>query len=461
MSFADTIVVVDRNLQAEPAAATSSHNETTTTMTTQAQPPRLTRQDLPHPLLASTIPISVSVVDVVPPHRVVVFTPWNLTQHPYPCFHPTNGDDSLHWTDKRKVLRTRTATGLLFVKLLKTASSTGASVHLRLARNVARHSNRPVATTNHQTTTTGPKNTAAHTNRRTTPPKVWDVCQTRHLHGYAGPMGLDYGRRRNVNQSFLWSVVRDPVPRYVSEFLHFSVARRGVTATPQHLIQYWQRGRHANQHQVAWLSLSLRKRQQVTYADFVQLLDTNDTDALHTIADRTQRNVHEILHGYNFLGVAERLDETLVVLSLLLHRPLADVLHVNVKVAGGYDDGAYQDRCVRIPLVPSHLVSSEEVQSFLATDPAWQAYIHAEQVLYAAINASLDATIDFLGRDLVHQKVTQLRHAQQIVASTCRPILPCTSDGVRIPDDQTDCLQGDLACGLDCLDDVATRLELW
>jgi Sulfotransferase family len=444
LPFADNTLVHkadNRNLQAKAAAVAAAapttlwHNET---IAVASSTQRRAMYVEPSPTEDSLIPIP----PIVLPHRV--FLPWN-TSFPWPCFHPTHGDDSLHWTNKRKVLRTRTTTGLFFVKLLKTASSTCASVHVRLARNVATREQQQLTKTNQ----------SLH---------AWDVCQTRHLHGHAGPRGLDY-RRREKTQSFLWSVVRQPVPRYLSEFLHFAVARRGVDATPENLLQYLQRndGRHANQHQVAWLSLSLRKRDEITYTRYAQLLASrDDTETLHTLADRTQRILNEIMNGYNFIGVAERLDETLVVLSLLLHRPLADVLHVNVKRAGGYDDGAFEGRCVRIPTVPANLVDNDTVQAFLATDPAWHAYIQAEHVLYQAVNASLDATIDFLGRDLVQGKVAQLRHAQQVVETTCRHVvLPCTTDGVRIPDDQTDCLQGDLACGLDCLDDVATRLALW
>jgi Sulfotransferase family len=446
LSFVDT-VVVERNLQAKAASSLSSlRNETSPAAQTPGK--------------AAGYRYAVEP-DLVPPtitlHRVV-FQPWNLTRHPWPCFHPTNGDDSVHWTNKKKVLRTRTTTGLFYVKLLKTASSTCASVHVRMARNVAR--TLPHAGTAPLVERGRNKPSSSSSSSSSVHPNNWDVCQTRHLHGQAGPRGLDY-RRRDANQSFLWSVVRHPVPRYVSEFLHFAVARRGVAATPTRLISYLSRGRHANQHQVAWLSLSLRKHQEMTYADFARLVDSHDTDALQALSDRTKRILDEIMNGYNFLGVAERLDETLVVLSLLLHRPLADVLHVSVKMAGGYDDGAFHNRCVRIPTVPDSFVDSTEVQSFLSTDPAWQAYIHAEQVLYAAVNASLDATIDFLGRNVVQRKVTQLQRAQQVVTTACRPVLPCTTDGVRIPDAETDCLQGDLACGMDCLDDVATRLELW
>jgi hypothetical protein len=63
-----------------------------------------------------------------------VFPQWPLNQT-LPCFHPTDNSSVYHWTDKKE-LRKPACEGMFFLKLLKTASSTGSSVHLRIVRNL-------------------------------------------------------------------------------------------------------------------------------------------------------------------------------------------------------------------------------------------------------------------------------------------------------------------------------------
>jgi hypothetical protein len=71
------------------------------------------------------------------------------------------------------------------------------------------------------------------------------------------------------------------------------------------------------------------------------------------------------LKDHDFIGIAERLDESLVVLTMLLGVPLGDVLHLDSKRSGGYYDGGYHGHCYLIfptnvtPDMQAHLSSSE------------------------------------------------------------------------------------------------------
>ncbi len=60
------------------------------------------------------------------------------------------------------------------------------------------------------------------------------------------------------------------------------------------------------------------------------------------------KSVGDILKDYDFIGITERMDETLVVLSLLLDLPLSDVLYLKAKGSGGFDDGRHNKKCVYI-----------------------------------------------------------------------------------------------------------------
>jgi hypothetical protein len=53
------------------------------------------------------------------------------------------------------------------------------------------------------------------------------------------------------------------------------------------------------------------------------------------------RVANEIMRQYDFIAVTERMDESLVAMSMLLHLPLADILYLKAKSSGGFDDGGH------------------------------------------------------------------------------------------------------------------------
>jgi hypothetical protein len=346
-----------------------------------------------------------------------VFRSWPQNQS-LPCYHPTDGSTTLHWTQS-EVAKKPAAQGLFFLKLLKTASSTASSIHLRIAKNLAKRKR----TTTTATSTTHPS------------PDNFEICKTRHLHGAAFRMYKFHERIRD--ESYLWTVLREPTKRYVSEFFHFEVSRQGVEPTDANVIQFLRHGKHSDRHYLAWLSTDrYSKRRQENPFPVAQ----------------------KILKDYDFIGITERLDETAVVLMMLLRVPMADVLHLSSKASGGYDDGGFENRCVAI--AKSNL--SLNMKEFFASEE-WQAYIAPERALYLAANTSLDRTIDSLGRSDFERLLQTFRWAKAVVESKCGPVVkfPCSSTGELRPGDETDCLSGDLGCGFDCLDQVATELDLW
>ena len=240
-------------------------------------------------------------------------------------------------------------------------------------------------------------------------------------------------RQRDVEQSFLWTLVRQPTPRYISEFFHFQVSRRNVTASDDNVIDFLRHGIHSDRHYLSWLTLREYRKKN----------------------SNVETTLQHILQDYDFMGLLERLDESIVALQMILNIPLADVLSVSSKLNGGHDDGQYKKQCFRIP--PS--LVSPGVQTFLESEE-WHEYIGPEQALYNAVNRSLDRTIDALGRDVFAQKLLAYRQAMEVVSMHCQNVrFPCTASGERRS--KTDCIGADMGCGFDCLDQVADDLKLW
>ena len=91
--------------------------------------------------------------------------------------------------------------------------------------------------------------------------------------------------------------------------------------------------------------------------------------------------------------------------------------------------------------------------------PEWQSNIKYDALLHRAANASLDMTIEALGRDTFHEQLRRYRTMQRQVHEDCahRVRMPCDAQGNRRLPNETDCLFSDTGCGYDCIDESLRR----
>ena len=169
---------------------------------------------------------------------------------------------------------------------------------------------------------------------------------------------------------------------------------------------------------------------------------------------------NQILEEYDFIGITERMDESAVVLMMLLDLPMSDVLFLSAKGHGGYDDGGVgggaQHVCTYI--WPSFV--SPGMRTFFDTNSTWQSMVKYDVEFYKAANASLDLTINALGRDLFESNLVKFREAQEEAQEKCLPttVFPCDLAGHW--HEHTDCIWNDSGCGVKCLDEIADELGL-
>lgn len=313
-----------------------------------------------------------------------IFPEWD--QNEFPC-GPLVPDDSLG-------KRTPSDEGFLFVKEMKSGSTTLAGIAARIGRNVAQRKFGANSTTS---------------------------CTVRMVHTRARRYG-----NRELAKSFLWSVVREPVSRLFSKFFHFEVSRRGDNPNLAKF-QTFISDNEVNDYAYYFKTLSVRQR-----------LNPYRTDLYESF-------VQDLLDGYNFIGVMERFDESLAVLQLLLGLETQDMLYINTKTNGMYD--RFRNTCVKIQPAKVTQLMKEYVYT-----PVFEAFTEGDVMVYQAVNKSLDMTIEQLGRPLVDKTVQRLQWAQKRAEETCagKTKFPCTSDGEI--QDQNDCLFADVACGYKCLD---------
>jgi len=161
------------------------------------------------------------------------------------------------------------------------------------------------------------------------------------------------------------------------------------------------------------------------------------------------------MQDYDFIGVSERMLESLVVLQLILGLNTSDILFLNAKTQGGFDDGVFHQQCTYIQ--PSYL--SSNLLQFLDSHQ-WHNFTRGDSLLYVAVNKSLDLTIDALGRKTVEKKVKYLEWALSQVQTRCTDevVFPCSKGGVFAADN--DCLLWDSGCGYNCIDRVVEELNI-
>lgn len=312
-----------------------------------------------------------------------------IWDRPFPCFEPEE-----RWWHPL-VQRTPSQTGLLFLKEMKVGSSTMVGVVIRIARNMARR---------------------LGTDYR--------LCKARFDHSSA--LKLQYNKR-DRKRSFLFTVIRDPASRATSQFFHFAVSRKKIEPSDANFQH------HLTVH---------------PYLDHYYLRDLG----VQPFTPGTSNPiiaVNNILRQYNFIGVTERMDESLVSLQMILGLQTNDMLYLRAKGKGGYDDGAANNGTCHY-IVPSFV--SPGMKEFFKSD-TWQNRTFGDQLLYEAAKVSLDLTIDRLGRDEFNQKLRKFKKVMALAQDTCQNVrFPCSPAGVK--NNVTDCIWLDSGCGVQCLDSL-------
>jgi hypothetical protein len=129
-------------------------------------------------------------------------------------------------------------------------------------------------------------------------------CHTRY-YGHPAAHRLKY-HARDRRRSFLWSVIREPTRRDVSEFFHFGVSR-GAKMDPsrQAFQSYYDVTPLMHEYYLQFMSTHHPYRPQ-------------SEDYVETVA--------KIMSDYDFIGITERMHESLVVLQLLLNLTTSDMV---------------------------------------------------------------------------------------------------------------------------------------
>ncbi len=319
--------------------------------------------------------------------------------------------------------RTYSDAGILYVKNFKAASSTAAGVALRLVYRL-------------------PRNISSH---------GW--VRFHHTPGYVY-------RNRHPVKSFLFTSVRDPASRALSRIFYTHISHHGYDPNddPQMLTflrdtdsQYGS-VRHVGGGYQVWYTHMEGDHLPRSWGPKMPS-KVQQRQVIHLA-------VQQILKDYDFILVAERLDESIVVMALLMNVSLDDVLVQNAKESST-DDWYYfkfgkLERCKR----PIRAFRSPAIVAHLESDE-WLAKNYGDYLLHAAAILSLEATMDRLGRERVARALHVYRSLQLQVTQECRnqTIYHCSDAGnPQRPLSKKNCYSDDSGCGYQCIDSYLAKL---
>jgi hypothetical protein len=285
--------------------------------------------------------------------------------------------------------------GLLFVKTPKTGSTTVSRIVKRIVHNVAQR--------NHV-----------------------DVCQ--HREDHVTGAGEWYGSRVR-SKSFLMASLRDPAERAISRYFWSYVTRHSNQTTEVQPDDAFILNYINTTTSVA--SGCTSKGQGGYQLNYVALQSIQEwsawdpqrpTKMIHE--EQTEHYVAQVMQDYDFIVLNERMEESLVILQLLLGLETGDIVSLSYNVGGSY---RYQNgKCAK--LIKSHISPGME-KYFQAEE--WYAKNYGDYLLHAAVNRSIDLSIDALGRDRVEDATQEFRRLEAKVNKICneRVPFPCSEDG--------------------------------
>ena len=326
--------------------------------------------------------------------------------------------------------------GLLYVKVPKTASSTIAGVALRISR---RHN-----------------------------------ATVRYQHALAWEE--NYGNR-DKEKSYLFASIRDPAERILSS-LSFRASVKERPLSESDILQSLKF--NSEELPQSYVPVAGRGGLQVVYVSLSSIPKYSVWNPQHPssvqMPERVHQLVHDIVDSYDFLLVSERLEESLVAMSILMRIPISDILVLSTKVANRSNKDEADEvvgdvnwylvpgrnqksppKCVQLHSIRKPLAPS--IQQYFESEE-WRAKVYVDLLLHEVAQQSLNLTIQVIGQRRFEGALATYRQLSTKASEICRfdnhkVQFQCSPDGH--PQEQIAqqfCYDDDMGCGHVCIDEM-------
>ena len=351
-------------------------------------------------------------------------------QHPFPCLSKESSSSTSSSSNNDNGF------GIQYIKVFKTASSTVAHIvkYIATTRGKCREYS---------------KHAAAHTF-----PHLQSGKSNSHIgSGNSTSMSITsttstIRTKSNQPNSFLFTFVREPTKRAVSDFFYTKVTQANQTVNLQNFKTGCCRSKQGLNgqagFQLAYISTDSLLPEytfvDVNLDDYTEMDDDknvsvqNHTNESYSNSssmirikhpEKLLRRINHVFDVYDFIGVSDRLNESLVALSFLLNLSITEIAYVSYRQSGSYLE-VPNKKCVKI--VPAEV--SPDVKEYLKTEE-WAAVTAADKLLHRTAMEALDNTIEnVIGRDLFEERLSEYKELIQLMKE-CNEICSstCSSDG--------------------------------
>lgn len=313
-----------------------------------------------------------------------------------------------------------------------------------------------------------------------------EMCRVRFDHGWNEPKWAKRFQNRERAKSYLWSILRDPTPRTISQYYFFAISHGRQMPTDEHVLNWLRKTKMVEDYYARTLLTDYQypgrdgkaigvknvKAIEAAINAGVPIPDADNADGdtdgdKDDVADDNANmnkvnnynygleSMKTVMEEYDFIGITERFDESAVALSMLLNIPLGDILYLSIKQSGGFDYAWNECMYIVKPYI------SPKMRAYFDSQE-WKDKIKYDAALYRAANRSLDMTIDHLGSNEFYHNLNRFQKALKIANKNCADSVLhlCTEGGQVVPRTRHDCLWDNAACGMSCLDGVAKQLKL-
>jgi hypothetical protein len=237
-------------------------------------------------------------------------------------------------------------------------------------------------------------------------------------------------------RSLLWTVVRDPVTRALSWYYYMHVkckAHKNCTQPPDEDV-IKRISKISGSYIFNYMDGLTTEKNVCRSGEDVDKSGRNKTHPFGWNHSIVECEVKHLLDSYDFVGVMEREDESLVAMKLLFGLRFRDILYVSAKVRS--ESGL---------LIPN---PGNQLQTFLKGEFRTKCYV--DRVLHAAANAKLDATIAGYGT-VYDDELTRYTSLLVSARVACGDVIKQRSR------DPSLCSWNDARCGNECLDAFAAE----
>jgi len=258
-----------------------------------------------------------------------------------------------------------------------------------------------------------------------------EKCHVNAHHASAKDLGY---ANRDKTKSFLWTFLRDPKQRALSHYFFFPISLRKQNPSGKSMLEF----------------LKGQKNFQAKYISTLAIPEKNVNGTKNQNMN-VNKTAIKILQEYNFVGLVEMLDESLVVMRLLLDLDPKDIIYLPSKQMGAYALGSYDGEC-------SHIYkkfTTPKVDEFLGSEE-WEKDNELDYALVEVTKRSIFATIQTIGEETFQNALKEHKALLQQAKDTCinEFTYPCTEEGERIPNQKTSCYWNDIGCGHECIDNL-------